>query len=213
MVPIAFFAAAMSLVLDRRHDITLAAPIIRIGDVVPQAGAKFAAVEIARLRSGQTSITLSRGALAALIRRALPGISIDSGSAAGSVTLHVVARPASPSSCFVTATAVDMGAVIDGRDVLTAPCAKAAPPARYDGRRHMMIATRRLEKGDVVGRARPFAAPDIAAGEPVTLRTAVGPISIERRVTSLQPARAGGRVFVQDATGKVFAAPVAGSSK
>lgn len=50
--------------------------------------------------------------------------------------------------------------------------------------------------------------PAVTAGEGLTLIARNGVVTVERRVTALQPARAGGRVFVRDGAGRVFAAPV-----
>ncbi|WP_028967828.1 hypothetical protein [Sphingomonas phyllosphaerae] len=50
--------------------------------------------------------------------------------------------------------------------------------------------------------------PTVAPGDALTLIARAGVVTVERRVTALQPARAGGRVFVRDGAGRVFAAPV-----
>ncbi|MBX9813655.1 MAG: hypothetical protein K2X76_03035, partial [Sphingomonas sp.] len=65
-----------------------------------------------------------------------------------------------------------------------------------------------VASGDYLGALAPLPARAIKRGAPLTLRAMAGPIVIEREVRAVQPARAGGRVFVRDADGHVFAAPL-----
>lgn len=64
-------ALAASLTLSDRATVALASPVVRVGDVATGAG-PIARVVIAKVPGGRT-VTLSRPALAALIRRAIPG--------------------------------------------------------------------------------------------------------------------------------------------
>lgn len=68
--------------------------------------------------------------------------------------------------------------------------------------------------GDRVSRCEPLhsvpvrPAVDVARGAALVLRSRVGPVTIEREVTAMQPGCTGRRVFVRDAGGAVFAARV-----
>ncbi|MEH3123269.1 MAG: flagella basal body P-ring formation protein FlgA [Sphingomonas phyllosphaerae] len=124
---------------------------IRVRDVRPEVRGAAGAVAIARLPAGRSEIVLSGAALAALMRRAVPGVSAQSVQATR-FRRTIAARVPAPS--FV--------------------------PER----------------------------PAVTAGEALTLVARNGVVTVERRVTALQPARAGGRVFVRDGAGRVFAAPV-----
>ncbi len=46
----------------------------------------------------------------------------------------------------------------------------------------------------------------MAAGDKLVLQSRAGPVTIERTVTAVQPGRSGGRLFVRDAEGRIFAA-------
>lgn len=61
----------------------------------------------------------------------------------------------------------------------------------------------------VAADAAPLPAPKVARGDAMTLIARSGAVTIERQVAAMQSGRAGGRVFVRDAEGRVFAAPVA----
>jgi hypothetical protein len=54
------------------------------------------------------------------------------------------------------------------------------------------------------------AAPAVQAGDRLTVRVDVGPVTVEREVRALQPARAGGEVFVRTPEGVVLRARLAG---
>lgn len=64
-----------SLTLTERTSVMLAEPVVRVGDVAV-GGGPVARVVIARLPRGRVEIALSRRALAALIRRAVPGVTV-----------------------------------------------------------------------------------------------------------------------------------------
>lgn len=57
--------------------------------------------------------------------------------------------------------------------------------------------------------AAPPAAPAIRAGDPLTVRIDIGPVTVEREVHAIQPARAGHAVFVRTPEGAVLRAHLA----
>jgi flagella basal body P-ring formation protein FlgA len=90
------------------------------------------------------------------------------------------------------------------------PCeaTKVGAPVRFDRRASALRASAPLPAGTRLGRLALSAAPDIDKGDELTLRSTVGPVSVERQVVALQPGRSGGRVFVRDAEGQVMSAPL-----
>ncbi|WP_341208789.1 hypothetical protein [uncultured Sphingomonas sp.] len=133
--------------------VTLPDATIRVRDVRPDVRGAVGAVPIARLPAGRGEIVLSGAALAALMRRAVPGLS--------------------------------------------------ARPVRA-------IRFRRTLAARVPAPAFVPETPVVTPGEALTLIARNGVVTVERRVTALQPAPAGGRAFVRDSAGRVFAAPVQG---
>lgn len=202
-------ASQGAVMLDRRMSVDLAGPAIRIRDVVPgMIDRREGGVEIARVPAGRRVVTLSRRAVVALIRRAAPGLVVGDDQA-GAITFRVAASNAGRSErCFVTRAPVAQGAAIGRADVEQGACGDGAAPVRYDIARRAIVATRRLPAGDSIGRTLPAAGPDVSRGDALTLVARSGPVRIERSVTALQPGKAGGRVFVRDGAGHVFAAPV-----
>ena len=203
-----------TVMLDRRTSVDLTGPAIRIRDVVPgMMDRRMGSVEIARVPAGRRAVTLSRRAVAALVRRAEPGLVVG-GDQAGAITFHIAASSVGRSErCFVALAPVAQGAAIGRGDVRQGICGGGAVPVRYDAGRRAIVATRRLAAGESIGRTLPGAGPDVGRGDALTLVSRSGPVTIERSVTALQPGRNGGRVFVRDGAGHVFAAPVAGQGQ
>lgn len=81
--------AVASLTLTDRASVTLATRDVRVGDVATSAG-PIARVVIARLPAGGREIVLSHRALAALIRRAIPGVMVVGADKPGHKSLRVV---------------------------------------------------------------------------------------------------------------------------
>ncbi len=169
------------------------------------AGAQAQRV-VLRMPARQRRVTLTGPAVAALVRRAT-GFDVAGN---GGVTI-AFDPPASPTRlCWRSTKPLAAGAVISIRDVATAPCASG--PARIALRGGMPVVRSAVTAGAMLGRLTPATADRVAAGTALTLRSVVGPVAIERPVTTLQPGRAGRAVFVTDAQGQVFAVPVAAGS-
>lgn len=207
-------ASQGAVMLDRRTSVDLTGPAIRIRDVVPaMMSRREGGVEIARVPAGRRAVTLSRRAVAALVRRAEPGLVVG-GDQAGTITFRVAASSAGRNErCFVMLAPVAQGAAIMRADVGQGICGDGTVPVRYDSQVHAIVATRRLTTGESIGRALPAVGPDVVRGDALTLVARSGPVTIERSVTALQPGRNGGRVFVRDGAGQIFAAPVAGADR
>jgi hypothetical protein len=201
------------LVLTDRTEIALSRPAVTLADVARVAGTKdferLATVEIAHLPIGRDRLSLSRRAIAMLVRRAIPGIVVGEGDARV-VTFRLIYRDQpSTGSCLVTSAALAAGAAITRDKVATGPCAVMAADVRYDAAHRTFVARRDLPAGSALGRLVAPAPDTVARGDALTLVSRVGPVTVERPVAALQPSREGRRVFVRDGGGRVFAAPVA----
>lgn len=124
--------------------------------------------------------------------------------------MMLVMMLAAGTGCFATSRDVPAGASLSARDVTAAPCRTDAARARlrYDRDGGVVVAAAALPAGTYLGRLAPLMEAFVAKGAVLTLRSSAGPVTVERQVTAMQAGRAGGRVFVRDSSGKVFAAPL-----
>ncbi|MBO9714791.1 flagella basal body P-ring formation protein FlgA [Sphingomonas sp.] len=109
--------------------------------------------------------------------------------------------------CFIAAHDVAEGETLSGEALVPAACRKAEgrAPVRYDRGSAAAVATRALRQGDYLGRVALPVEGGVRKGEALTLRSSAGPVTIERQVVALQAGRPGGRLFVRDGSGQVFA--------
>lgn len=161
--------------------------------------------------SGTHEIT--RAALASLIRRRVPALAHFALGAHSDavIRLRPPAREATSAvECYAARGPIEAGDAITADNVEHAPCpvdvGKHAA-LRYDRRHGVTRAAASIAAGDPLGRiiAPPATITDI--GDPLTLRIAVGPVTIERRVEAVQSS-SGSTVFVRDPDGNIFAAPI-----
>ena len=209
----AAFAGGGFLALTDRSEIVVARPAIMLADVVPAATAKrlgsLAAREIARLPIGRDRLSLSRRAVAVLVHRADPALDVDAG-ADGTITFRLVRnKTADAGPCLVTSAPLAAGTAVSRDKVAKGACAPVSAGLRFDTARHVLVARRDLPAGSPLGRLVAAPAEAVARGDAMTLVSRAGPVTIERPVTALQPGREGGRVFVRDSAGHIFAAPIA----
>lgn len=210
----AALAATGPIVLTDRAAVVLDDRAIRVADVADGvAGSWLARVEIARMPPARRALTLSRRALASLIRRAAPGLSVDP-RGSGTIAFRVIARPTpTQDRCWRTTTAVAAGATIDRAGVTRVTCDGAAIATRYDHRDGVIVATASLPSGSMIGPVLPLPAPAIVRGDAMTLVVRAGVVTVERPVVALQPGRVGHRVFVRDGAGQVSSESVAEQSR
>jgi flagella basal body P-ring formation protein FlgA len=111
--------------------------------------------------------------------------------------------------CVAAGRDVPAGAMLSADDLTGADCRAKAPraPLRYDRVARTLVASEAIPAGTYLGRLAPPAGPEVRAGDVLTLRSSAGVATIERSVTALQPGRSGGKLFVRDADGQVFAVP------
>lgn len=213
LVALALGAQPVAL-LRPAEDVRLNERTVTLGDLAEVKGTASArALEgrvVTRLPSARRSVALSRDAVAALIRRAVPGLAVRGGP--GRLVIHQAPRRAAarPDNCFALAGPLAAGAILRPADLAAAPCAgkTAETSLHFDRRAGSVRAATALPAGAFVGRLVLPAAAEVEAGQALTVVSTVGPVRIERPVVALQPGRNGGRAFVRDGEGQVFAAPV-----
>lgn len=168
-----------------------------------------AARVVLRLPAGVRAVTLPAATVRALVQRQIGAASVTGGKA---VTIALRPSPVATRPCWIAAHALGAGAVVTTDDVTpgdttAGDCAQAAASiAVIDDAPVLRDA---VAAGAVLGRLMPAPAGRVAAGTALTLRSVVGPVVVERDVTTLQPAHPGGGVFVRDTDGQVFAASMA----
>lgn len=209
----AALAGGSPLVLTDRPEIAVSRPTVTLADVARTSGAKglgrLATVEIAHLPIGRDRLSLSRRAIAVLVRRAVPGIAVGQGDDRIVTFTLIGAGQVRAGPCLVTNTPLAAGSAITRDTVGRGPCSAVAADVRYDASRRTLVARRDLPAGSALGSLVAGEAETVARGDVLTLVSRSGPVTVERPVTALQPGRAGRRVFVRDRAGQVFAVPVA----
>lgn len=213
-------AAAGAAVAVPTVSIDLRGREVRLGDVArltgfaPAGDPALASRIIASVPRGRTQLSMTREALAGLVRRSVPGLGTWLRPGAGSVTFRAPARrheaKGASGACAATAQPVAQDAALKTADIVTVPCEarEVGAPVRFDRRASAVRASAHLPAGTRLGRLALPAAPNVDRGDELTLLSRVGPVSVERQVVALQAGRSGGRVFVRDAEGQVVSAPL-----
>lgn len=200
--------------------IELTGRIIRVADVASLFGADAATRArlsrqiVASLPEGRRGLTLSRSAVASLLRRAVPGLEIADSDASDVVQFHAPAMPAAArptTGCFALSHAVSRGAPLTLDDVGPVACDAQGErtPILFDRRGAVVRAEGDLPEHSYLGRIALPQQRGVDRGDRLTLRSVVGPVRIERPVVALQAGQ-GRRIFVRDEDGHTIAAPLAG---
>jgi hypothetical protein len=207
--------------LTEARDVSLRDYNIRVRDLVSSdcgaaSNPNVRDAVVASVPSGRKSVVLGQAALARLVHRRVPGIVLGSNDDAARVTFHVpaarVAIDAAP--CFATATTIAAGDAINGSDLTSVPCGNnAAAPIAYDRTYGLTRAGADIGAGGYLGHLNvpPERLPD--TGDRLTIVATEGATRIERPVTAAQPASRASELFVRDAEGHVFAAPLAATAQ
>lgn len=185
---------------------------LRVGDLA--RASDHGDMIIARLPGGVSHVTLTEERQRALLRNRLPGTSlslrhrgiirVERGEVGRS-------RVGLTGPCFALRANVVDGDYLSREDVEEVSCNGAPGDARvrYDAAAAAPFARTAIPAGAYLGRIRlPEQAP-LAAGKPLLLRSTIGPVTVERQVTSLQAGREGRRVFVRTEDGELLASHLA----
>jgi hypothetical protein len=189
----------------------LIADVTSLDCIAPDRRAEIGALAIARLDGVATSLT--RQALANLVRRRAPALTVALGGADNdAIAIRRERRTAAAAQalCAQALVSISTGEPISTANVATAACAASAPTSEalhYDRAANVTRARAPIAAGDDLGRL--MVSPPLAAdqGERLSLEVRLGAALIERTVEALQPST-GGAVFVRDGDGQVFSAPL-----
>jgi flagella basal body P-ring formation protein FlgA len=216
---VAFAGATAAVGLVPAGEVALQDRQIRLGDVAdlsglaPELRRRLAPRVVAVLPLGRSRTTLAPEALAALVRRAVPGLDLRMPKGVTSFTFRLAQPPAAASAaqpCAALTRSLPSGAALSPDDIVPVACIAALPPRlRFDRLNGVVRADEDLASGAYLGRVSPARAAAVDAGDKLTLVASAGPVRVAREVVALQPGRAGGRVFVRDAEGNVTSAPLA----
>ncbi|MEP9403170.1 hypothetical protein [Sphingomonas sp. VNH70] len=205
MLLTAMVAVLLPAVTVERREVTLG-DLVRRADGGRIAG-RAAGLVVLRLAAGRQVTRLDAATVRALVRRRQPSLAVRG---AGSVAITLHAPVVGAQGCWTARRTLAAGEVVTTGDVVSASCDGAPVDAiGHDGGDRAARARTALAAGAPLGRFVPAPRDRVAAGTALTLRAAYGPVAVERVVTTLQPARAGRRVFVRDAGGQVLSAPLA----
>ena len=207
---LAVAGAAFVAPLTAQDEVALADRNIRVRDVLNFSRA--AASErrtlgshiIAALPPGRMKITVSRKAVASLLRRRMP--LVRASTSAGSITFSLRALPARERPCFALARPMTAGETVTANNLIPSACVPfPSRSVKFDRESGALRAVANLESGQPVGRVSPPSPPAVRAGSRLTLISRAGAVEVTRHVTALQSGRAGSRIFVRDSDGKVGA--------
>ena len=215
-VIVATTAAYLVVPIRQAEAVDLERREIRVADVADLRGIDDATGTliggrvIARVPLGRSSLRLSRGSLANLVRRRVPLLHLREQS--GSILFHV--RQPSPhvgESCFAVARDLARGTMVTASDFIADACPEKRPSGMlaFDRANGILRASADLKTGMAVGRISPATAPAVEKGSKLTLVARSGPIRVERPVVALQAGRVDGRIFVIDEERNVTSVPVA----
>lgn len=169
---------------------------------------------IARLPNRATGLSLTEEQRRNLLRNRVPGgqfrlrhagpVWIDRGP---------VKRPAHRlgGPCYAARTDLAAGSYLDRDAVAEVECKTQAGDRRvgYDTGAGVAIVRSPIAAATYLGRLRLGDRAPIAAGKPMVLRTSIGPVIVERSVTTLQPGRHGDRMFVRTDDGMLLVSTLA----
>ena len=180
----------------------------------PELRAKANDALILRLKQQETLLT--SGQVEERDRAAIPALAAV--RFRGSVRIEFRAAPATVKStsaplkqCVVLRVDLDAGAVLRAKDVSETDCAGAVERAlRYDTGTRTLRTKRALAAGSVLPYPDAGPLPSVQAGDRLTLRSEIGPVTVERDVTALQAGEPDRAIWVRGQGGRPFRAIVPG---
>lgn len=210
--------ASVTVGLTPAAEVALPGRQIRLGDVAdlngldPSTRSRLAPRVVAVIPAGRTGATLPREALAALVRRSVPGLSVRPGADTSPLAFRVAAgaEERRATDCAELARPVAAGTPLSDKDLIPVACREAAfSGVRFDRIAGVVRAQGDLAAGTYLGRIAAAPAVAVDKGAKLTLVATAGPVRVSREVVALQAGRSGGKVFVRDAEGNVTSAPLA----
>jgi len=171
---------------------------------------------VARLPSRSSGLLLTEEQRRGLLRARVPGRQFQLRQA-GTMWVergaanHQAHRFGGP--CYAARTDLSPGSYLDRDAVAETACEAAAAERRlgYDAVAGAVTVRRTIPAGSYLGRLRLDDRAPVASGQAMVLRTSIGPVTVERNVTSLQPGRHGKRLFVRTDDGELLASTLTGT--
>ncbi|HEV7690385.1 MAG TPA: hypothetical protein VGO52_06170 [Hyphomonadaceae bacterium] len=200
--------------------ITLSQDQIRIQDVVDLPCGdtdiqNISDLSVAALPASTSEVSISRDAVADLVRRRVPGLAdLKVSDGQRLVTFRraeaVKARVAPQAGCFAAVRNFAAGDLVTPDGVTETACSAGQAAARlvYDRRQSVTRAAQVIVNGEYLGRLMPLSPSGWDQGEPLKLHIQIGAVTVEREVRAIEPGSQGGRVFIRDTDGAVFGAPI-----
>lgn len=180
--------------------------------------ARFGGLVVATIPAGRSRLDLDSARRAALLRRRVPGRDwplLSPGVVRFQAGAHgrAAAGTRGARGCFMLRQDVHAGDYLGAEDVLPAPCRDRTQIAalRFDRRVNAPLACAHLSAGAYLGRMAVRGQAIVSAGSRLRLVTRDGPVTVERRVRAMQPARMGRNLFVrgEEESGPIFSSRLA----
>lgn len=185
---------------------------LRMADLAklsPGESATLGRLVAARLPAG-AAVAISAAERSRLLHLRVPGRDLalrDSGTVRFSTPAEARRNAA---GCAALTAPLDQGEYLDSGRVRAVPCqASSSAALRHDPRVGAPFATAPLAAGTYLGRVSLREGQVIGSGSAMRLVSAAGPVTIEREVRTLQPARAGQSIFVATGDGAVITSQLA----
>ena len=204
-------------------DLTIDRSVVRLADIIdtsrlPQAlQTRARMLDLVSVPAGQDHLVLSARWVSERARALLPALNPWlPANPAGQVTIRRVAAPVEPglgpssNLCLRVVQPLERGQFLSAGDFEPAPCTRDAGilPSAYRSDLKAGQATRALAKGETFRSLPGLALLQIKPGQSLEVETRVGPVTVQRAVTALQPAAPGQSLFVRTADGAVLSVSV-----
>lgn len=202
-------AAADDRIVLQRQDITVADIAMLNAEQQVHPGG----LVVLTIPPGKHRLELDAATRARLLRLRVPGQSLrlrhDGKVQFTLATPDQAIRATAP--CFTLRHDLDAGDYLDRHAVEPAPCLDRAttPQFRFDRRVNAPYLSSSLAAGAYLGSLALREGAIIGAGSGLSHVSRQGPVTIERAVTAVQPARAGKAMFVRTQDGAIFASRLA----
>jgi hypothetical protein len=207
----------VSSVLTLRDDSTVAGPELRLADVADLTTlpvhlcARASELVLARFALRDRSFGVRDSDIIAKAKARLPDLApwlpLPSGKV---IRVSIQTQRAESGSaandkgCVRAVRPIAAGAVPSRDDFDLVPCEAASPRSfRYEASLRTVRTVRAVAEGEVVRPWPDFGSDRIAAGQSLTLKAFIGPVSVEREVVAAQSALPGQHVFVRNSDGAV----------
>jgi hypothetical protein len=208
------------LPLKLRSNVHLAGVDVTLADVVDldtltQAERQVVGRIVLFRLNARKHVQLKAGFIIARVRGLIPAL--RSRLPAGSDSLirfdRVASLPTGRANrpCLVAREVIAAGSVVGARQFARSSCPAGVPNfLRYDAGSGSVRTLHQLEMGDVIPSLSIVERQQVDPGQAVLLRTAVGPIVVERQMRALQPGVPGRKLFAASADGEVVSVPLEG---